>query len=56
MVSPMAQLRRAGRAHELSCRLKLAEDTSADGGTAQVAEDVDLLVASGTSKLSDAAS
>jgi hypothetical protein len=36
----MAQLRRAGRAHELSHRLKLKADTSADDERAHVAADV----------------
>ncbi len=40
----MTQLRRAGRAQELSPRLKLEEDTSADDETAPVAEDVGLVV------------
>jgi len=31
MASPFAQLRRAGRAHELSHRRNLGEDTAADG-------------------------
>jgi hypothetical protein len=40
----MAHLRRAGRAHELSHRLKLKADTSADDERAQVAEEVGLFV------------
>jgi hypothetical protein len=39
-VSPMTQLRRAGRGHEVNHQLKLEEDTSADDETAHVAEDV----------------
>ena len=44
MTSPMTQLRRARRAHELSHRRKLKEDTAADEETAHVAEDVGLFV------------
>lgn len=44
MVGPMTQLRRVGWAHELSPRLKLKEETSADDETAPVAEDVGLFV------------
>lgn len=40
MTSPMTQLRRAGRAHELNHRRKLKEDTPADDETAHVAQDV----------------
>jgi hypothetical protein len=44
MISPMTQLRRAGRAQELSRRRKPEGSTSAEDETAHVAEDVDFFV------------